>query len=167
MAKVKLQANLSKNSLNNLIKEVELYGKNLQQGIKLGVSDCTELLYKTIIKKMSECNLDSKTDKVYQKYDKATNVGKVYTNDIVIMFHEFGTGIKGTQDDWANTFDYTVNASGKGESGWYFYNEEHNYGGITHGLTTKHIFYNSLLEVQKQIPKTIGIRIARTTGAMY
>ena len=100
-------------------------------------------------------------------YDKEKNIGKVYTSDIVIIFHEFGTGVRGKQDEWANAFEYKVNESGKGETGWFFENKTHGYSGITHGLTSKHIFYESMLEVRKIIPKTIALSISKTVGAMY
>ena len=167
MATKKITIDLSEKSLNNLIKEISQYGTNINEGLKLGVEEITHKLYKSILNKMAQYNLSNHESEVHETYDSKTKIGKVYTNDIVVIFHEFGTGIKGTQDDWASGFDYTVNKSGKGEIGWGFYNKERGYGGITHGLTTKHIFYESLLEIQKEVPKTIGFTIARTTGAMY
>ncbi len=163
----KLTVDLSEKSLNNLIKEIQKYGTNLDKGIKIGVEEITHMLYQSILSKMAQYNLQDHESEVHENYDEKTEIGKVYTNDIVVIFHEFGTGIKGTQDEWASSFDYNVNQSGKGEIGWGFYNEKHGYGGITHGLTTKHIFYESLLEIQKEVPKTIGFTIAKNTGAMY
>lgn len=135
--------------------------------MQLGVQEATELAYRTILQKMEQYNLSNHVGNVYMSYDKEKMIGKVYTSDIVLIFHEFGTGIKGKQDKWANEFDYQVNASGKGKKGWFFKNETHGYQGITHGLTAKHIFYETLMEVKKQLPKTVAISVSRTVGAMY
>lgn len=167
MPKLKLQANLSKQSINNLIKEIKVYGNNIEKGISLGIEEATKNLYDLICAKMKTCNLEDHIGNIVYSYDKKEKIGKVKTNDIVIIFHEFGTGIKSTQDEWASYFDYQVNQSGKGQSGWFFENETYGYSGITHGLTAKHIFYESLLEIQKQLSKTISISVFKTTGAMY
>lgn len=167
MARKKLQATLSKNSFNQLAKQVEMFGSQYIKGIQIGVEEATKQLYETIIKKLNDNNLSNHIGNVYYSYDNLARIGKVWTDDIVIIFHEFGTGVKGTQDNWASLFDYQVNQSGKGEKGWYFYNENGDYGGITHGLSTKHIFYESLMEIKKQLPKTMSVSVSRTIGEMY
>lgn len=167
MAKTKLTATLSKDSFDKLAKQVRLFGEKYVNGVNLGIENATIECYELICKKLAENNLSNHIGNVAMRYDRETKTGKISTTDIVIIFHEFGTGIKGTQDEWASLFDYTVNASGKGEKGWYFKNETNGYEGITHGLTTKHIFYESLLEIQKKIPKTVALSVNRTVGAMY
>lgn len=167
MSKTTLKANLSKDSLDRLIRQIELYGKNVQSGTQLGIEQTLKQVYELICDKMKSNNLEDHISSVSWKYDNITNSGYIKTNDIVIIFHEFGTGVKGSQDDWANTFGYTVNQSGKGEKGWKFYNAKHKYGGITHGLTSKHIFYEAMLEAEKRLPKNVQISVSKTVGAMY
>lgn len=165
--KTVFQATFSKDSFGNIAKKIELYGKQLEQGVNIGVEKATKQLYELIIKKCEENNITIHKDEIKWKYYYDDKIGKVWTNDIVIIFNEFGTGINGIQDEWANTFGYQVNMSGKGEKGWYFKNEDHNYDGITHGILSKHIFYESLIEIRETLPKTIGIEVSKTVGKMY
>lgn len=167
MSKTKLTASLAKNSFGQLAKQVQEYGKLYNQGIALGIEQATNECYDIIINLMKSSNLSNHTGNVEKKFDSKTNTGIISTSDIVIMFHEFGTGIKGTQDEWASAFGYVVNESGKGQAGWKFYNENQGYGGITHGLTSKKIFYQALMEMRKKLPTTVSISVSKTTGAMY
>lgn len=161
MSRVIIKGNLSRNSFKQIVKELKDYKRKLNKGAELGIEEASLKLYDLILEKMDSYNLSDHKGEV--KHEKITigrhQAYKVYTNDIVIMFHEFGTGIKGTNDKWANTFGYTVNASGKGEKGWYFYNKKNNYGGITHGLTSKHIFYEALMEIEKDLAKEVQVQI--------
>ena len=120
-----------------------------------------------VIENCVKNNITLHHENIYYKYDKTINEGRVWTDDIVIIFNEFGTGIKGSQDEWANAMGYQVNLSGKGEEGWRFYNEEHDYGGLTHGIVSKHMFINALKEIEPQLAKTISVSISKTVGAMY
>ncbi|MCI9585263.1 MAG: hypothetical protein HFH45_01345 [Bacilli bacterium] len=163
MAKTQLNVTLSKDSFGNLAKQVTLYKQRYKTGVEKGIKEATQECYDFICKKMKENNLSSHIGNIQCDVEN----GKISTTDIVIIFHEFGTGIKGTQDDWADAFAYTVNKSGKGEKGWYFHNDSKGYEGITHGLTAKHIFYQALLETQKKLPKTIQVSVTRTIGDMY
>lgn len=167
MSKIILKGNLSRNSFNNLAKEIEIYKQRLNEGINLGIEEATKKLYDLVIKNCKENNITIHHNNIHYDYDKDNNVGRVWTKDIVIMFNEFGTGIKGTQDDWANEIGYKVNQSGKGEEGWKFYNKEHKYGGITHGIVSKHMFINALKEIEPQLAKEISISISKTLGDMY
>ena len=161
MSRIIIKGNLSRNSFKQIVKELKDYKMKLNKGAELGIEEASLKLYDLILEKMDSYNLSDHKGEV--KHEKITigrhQAYKVYTNDIVIMFHEFGTGIKGTNDKWANTFGYIVNASGKGEKGWYFYNKKNNYGGITHGLTSKHIFYEALMEIEKDLAKEVQVQI--------
>ena len=167
MSKVTLKGNLTKNSFGNLAKQVELYKRRLNEGVGLGVEQATMELYDLIIKNCKDNNITIHHNNIFCKYDKDKKQGVVYTDDIVIIFNEFGTGIEGTQDEWANEMGYQVNESGKGQDGWYFYNREHNYGGITHGIRSKHMFINALKEIEQQLAKNVSIAISKTVGKMY
>ena len=161
MSKVIIKGNLSRSSFEQIVKELKDYKKKLNKGAELGIEEASLKLYNLILEKMDSYNLSDHKGEVKREKVIVNNAltYKVYTNDIVIMFHEFGTGIKGTNDKWANSFGYVVNASGKGEQGWYFYNQKRKYGGITHGLTSKHIFYESLTEIEKDLAKEVQIKI--------
>lgn len=167
MSKVVLKGTISNNSFGHLAKQVELYKKNFNKGVQLGVEEATKKLYDTVIKNCIDNNITIHHKNINWKFDKSKNEGRVWTDDIVIIFNEFGTGINGTQDEWANKLGYQVNASGKGEKGWYFYNSEHAYGGITHGIRSKHMFINALREIEPLLAKDVSISISKTVGKMY
>lgn len=161
MSKVIVKGSLSRDSFKRIIDELESYRQKVNKGADLGIKEASLKLYNLILEKMDLYNLeDHKSEVKWEELSESNKKGyKVYTNDNVIMFHEFGTGIKGTQDSWAGTFGYKVNGSGKGEKGWFFYNEKRGYGGITHGVRTKHIFYESLKEIEKDLPKEVQMQI--------
>ena len=167
MSKITLKGNLTKNSLGHLARQISFYKENINKGLDLGIEELTMKLYDIVIRNCRENNITLHHQYIYAEYDKKSNIGRVWTDDIVIIFNEFGTGINGIQDAWANFFDYKVNLSGKGLKGWYFRNDEHNYEGITHGIMSKHMFINALKEIQKDIPNNIEVSILRTAGRMY
>lgn len=167
MNKIVLKGNLSKNSFDNLAKEVRLYTKRFNEGVGLGIEEATKMLYEMVIQNCKANNITIHHNNIYWDFDKTKQVGRVWTDDIVIIFNEFGTGIKGTQDEWANEMGYEVNQSGKGEIGWGFYNQEHGYGGITHGIESKHMFINALKELEPVLAKNVSISISKTVGNMY
>lgn len=161
MSKTILEGRLTRNSFLALSKEIKQYKKNLNNALKLGVKEASELFLQMVRDKCDEFNLSDHKDSIILE-DISTNTRvayKIYTNDIVLIFHEFGTGINGEQDDWASSLNYTVNLSGKGEKGWYFYNEKGGYGGITHGLKQKHIFYECLKEIEPRLASEVQIVI--------
>ncbi len=49
-----------------------------------------------------------------------------YSSDYIIIFNEFGTGVNGTQDDWADKHGYQLNLREKGEKGWWYPTDESN-----------------------------------------
>ncbi len=161
MSKVIVKGNLSRSSFQKIVREIEKYKEKLNKGAELGIKEASLKLYNLVIEKMKNYGLDGHIEevKIEDISTKGFQAYKVYTNDIVIMFHEFGTGIKGNNDGWSKSFGYTVNASGKGEQGWYFYNKKRNYGGITHGLTSKHIFYEALKEIEKELANEVQLQI--------
>lgn len=167
MSKTTLKGNLSKNSFDKLSKQVKEYKTRLNKGFNLGIKEATEKLYDLIIEKCIENNITIHYENIFMEYDEIKKIGRVYSNDEVIVLNEFGSGIKGTQDEWANKFGYQVNLSGKGKEGWKFYNQEHGYGGITHGIPSKHMFYEALKEIEKELAKDVQISIDKTIGKWY
>ncbi len=162
-----MKINLSKQSLQKAIKELEVFGKKLESSINLDIEKATDELYNKVIENCKNNNITLHYNNIHKEYDRSLNIGKVWTDDIVIQFNEFGTGIEGVQDKWANYFEYVVDESGRGELGWGFYNKEHRYGGITHGIETRHMFYDALVEMQEELPNNISITVGRLIGDMY
>ena len=173
MKKTLVKGSLSRSSFQSIVREIKNYKEKLNQGAKLGVKEASEKLYKSITDKMDSCNLQNHKENVKLE-DKSNNkviAYRVYTNDHVIMFHEFGTGIKGEQTKWAGSFGYEVNGMGKGETGWWYPTTESDPNpykwtdssgqlrAFTHGLTSKLLFYNSLKDIESSLTKEIEMKI--------
>lgn len=161
MAKKTISFSLSRGSFEKAIREINTFKKEYKNAVNLGVEKATKRLYELVINNCRDVGITIHDANIHWEYDRNTNVGRVWTNDIVIIFNEFGTGIRGTQDDWATQLGYNVNESGKGETGWRFYNIEHNYGGITHGINSRHMFYNALKTLENELSSDINIYVKR------
>lgn len=173
MSKKTIEGHLSRSSFKQIVKELKDYKQKLNEGANLGLKEASLKLYNLVLEKMDSYNLSNHKSKVKYQDVSTKNVQayKVYTNDVVIMFHEFGTGIKGTNDKWAESFGYEVNGRGKGEKGWWYptkANDPNPYKwtdpsgqlrALTHGLTSKHIFYEALTEIEKDLAKEVQIQI--------
>lgn len=179
MSKTRLTVSLSRSSFQNLAQQVKLYKERLNKGVELGVQEATKQLYDLIIANCISNNLANYQSDIHWEYDETTKTGRVYTDQIIIIFNEFGTGREGKQDSWATELGYTVNASGKGDKGWWYpttltdpnpykwVDKDGQLRALTHGLPSKHIFYNALKEIEPLLAKDIGLNIARLTGDMY
>lgn len=166
MTKVILTANLSVNSINNLKQKLEKTKFLIEKGSKNFVEYATQRLYDLVIGECGKYNISNPESRISAEYDKENKIGRVYTNDIVIIFNEFGTGIKGIQDEWANKYGYQVNRSGKGESGWVYYKDNDTFG-FTHGLDSRHMFYNAYLQIQQELGEMIEMTIGKALGDLY
>lgn len=103
-------------------------------------------------------------------------MGIVWSNSAVIYFNEFGTGVRGNQDDWASKHGYQVNSSGKGSTGWWYPTDEsdpnpYKWTGedgqlraLTHGLDSGHMFYNALLQIQSEFGQMLDMTIGKAIG---
>lgn len=166
MSKIRIQKTLNRNGFLELAKLTQDYKKNIIEGTKNGVEKSTKILYEEVL---NNCKTNDGSN--WKHYDKSIicepENGLIYTDEPVVIFNEFGTGIVGSQDFWADEFDYKVNESGKGEKGWKYYNKEFKYGGFTHGLPSRHMFFNALRDTEPIIDETISMEIKRLTGRMY
>lgn len=148
---------------------------SFEKSVNAGLKKTTEVAYKRVLDNASYNHIDNHLDSIKMEYDPIAKHGRVYSDDPVIIFNEFGTGIRGVQDDWANKFGYQVNASGKGETGWFYPTTEddpnpykHYYNGqlygFTHGLPSRHMFYDAYVDTKKQVGKYVAIELSNSIG---
>lgn len=137
--------------------------RNFEKSVNDGLRKTTEVAYKRVIDNASYNHIVNHLGSINYEYDSKSKVGRVWSNDPVIIYNEFGTGIVGTQDEWANKFGYQVNASGKGEAGWYYPKEDGSFG-FTHGLPSRHMFYDAYLDTKKQIGNIVEIELSKNLG---
>ncbi len=171
MAKMTIE--LSKQSLERAIKNLQDFADDYKKGISNSIKAATERLYQLIIAYCNSENVGNYTDAIQWEYDEKKNVGRVWvtsegkeSHGLVIILNEFGTGIKGTQDGYANKHGYKVNASGKGETGWAFPTKNGEFK-WTHGLPSKHMFYNAFQDVKREFGDIINIELQGTIGKLY
>ena len=143
------------------------------------VEYATKRLYDLFIINCNSYNITNPETRINYDYDKNTKTGRVYTDDIVIIFNEFGTGIKGVQDDWADEYGYVVNRSGKGESGWWYPAKEDDPNpykwtdksgqlrALTHGLDSRHMLYDAYMQLQSELGEIIEMTIGKELGDLY
>lgn len=179
MGKIILPTNLSVKSIKETKKQIEKIKLAYEQGCENFVEYATQRLYALVLANCDMVGIEKHSDKIIMEYDKKTKIGRVYTNDTVIIFNEFGTGIKGTQDEWANQHRWEVNKSGKGESGWWYPTDENDPNphkwttpdgelrALTHGLESRHMFYDALKQIQDEFSDMVEITIGKALGDLY
>lgn len=166
MTKVKLLANLSVDSIKELKQKLERVKPTLDYGRENFVEYATQRLYDLVIQECSKYNISNPSGRINAEYDKNNKIGRVYTSDMVIILNEFGTGIRGIQDEWANKYGYQVNQSGKGAEGWVYPKDDDTFG-FTHGLDSRHMFYNAYLQIQLELGEMIEMTIGKALGDLY
>lgn len=170
---------MSTSSINQVKKELEKISNAYDKGCADIVEYATKRLYELVCANCSNYDISNPENRIHYEYDKNEKIGIVYSDDIVIIFNEFGTGIRGTQDEWANRFGYMVNKSGKGETGWWYPSNENDPNpykwvtptgeirALTHGLESRHMFYDAFLQLQTEIDEIVEITIGKAIGDLY
>lgn len=169
MSKIVLKASLGKNSFNHLAKQLSIVRDGIKQGANLGIEEATKKLYEKVIENCKAVGITKHDANIYYEYDKNTNIGRVWTDDVVIMFNEFGTGVVGKNNshDWSKEFDWQYDVNNHGDKGWLFYNEEEGFGGRTKGLEVRRMFYNALVDMEDEIASEVSIGISKTIKNLY
>ncbi len=170
MSKIQLQATLSKNSFKNISTYLEEYKKAIQKGADNGVKKVTEKAFDIVKANCYTKGIDKHTSQINAVYDEETNVGKVYTDDWVLIFNEMGTGITGKNNPYPNSsktfssWKYDVNQHG--EKGWRYPKDDGTYG-WTKGLPSKHMFYDTFNQLKDILGDTVSVEITKTMENLY
>lgn len=179
MKPIKIETNLSVHQIKQLKSQLEKIKTAYSVGCRNLVEYATQRLYELFVQNCKAYNISNPESRINYEYDDAKKIGRVYTDDIVIIFNEFGTGIKGTQDEWANNYNYQVNASGKGEKGWWYPTDEKdpnpykwtdrdgNLRALTHGLDSRHMLYDAYMQLQSEMGEIINMTIGKEIGDLY
>lgn len=161
---------LSKKSLEEakkfLIKYQEVYSKGIDNAVKYA----TEALYNKVLEYCYANGISNHISQIKWGYDDNTKTGRVWTNDMVIIFNEMGTGIVGSNNPHPNpdgsfkSWKYDVNEHG--EKGWVYPKEDGTYG-WTKGLPSRHMFYSAFQDIKDEIGNIVDIEIRKTVGDLY
>lgn len=131
---------LSLDSLNSFIKMFDELSEQLSS--QQTIEDLTNKAYDLVKANVSEY-APVHASNIFQEV--SGNTGKVYTNDKVLIYNEYGTGIVGSQNPHPDLkgWTYMTNNNINYAVGWHYLNEETGEAGFTKGLPARKGFYNS------------------------
>ncbi len=162
---------LSKQSLEEAIKFLNNYKEAYSKGVDNAVKYATEAMYNKVLEYCYANGIsENTTGKIDHKYDDETKIGRVWTNDWVLILNEMGTGIVGSSNPHPNpdgpfkSWKYDVNEHG--EKGWKYPKEDGTYG-WTKGLPSRHMFYSAFQDIKNEIGDIVDIEIRKTVGDLY
>jgi len=161
---------LSKKSLEEAKKFLNKYQEAYSKGIDNAVKYATEMMYNKVLEYCYANGISNHTSQIQWQYDDNTKTGRVWTNDIVIIFNEMGTGIVGSNNPHPNpdgpfkSWKYDVNEHG--EKGWKYPKSDGTYG-WTRGLPSRHMFYSAFQDIKSEIGNIVDIEIRKTVGDLY
>ena len=161
---------LSKKSLEEAKKFLNKYQEAYSKGIDNAVKYATEMMYNKVLEYCYANGISNHTSQIKWQYDDNTKTGKVWANDMVIIFNEMGTGIVGSDNPHPNpdgpfkSWKYDVNEHG--EKGWKYPKEDGTYG-WTKGLPSRHMFYSAFQDIKDEIGNIVDIEIRKTVGDLY
>ena len=168
--KTVLTMELSKKSLNEAIKNLNRFKEAYSKGVDNAVKYATEMMYNKVLEYCYENGILNHTSQIHWEYDDNTKTGRVWTNDMVIIFNEMGTGITGANNPHPNpdgpfkSWRYDVNEHG--EKGWIYPKEDGTFG-WTKGLPSRHMFYDAFNDIKNEIGNIVDIEIRKTVGDLY
>ncbi len=161
---------LSKKSLEEAKKFLNKYQEAYSKGIDNAVKYATEMMYNKVLEYCYANGISNHTSQIQWQYDDNAKSGRVWTNDMVIIFNEMGTGIVGSNNPHPNpdgpfkSWRYDVNEHG--EKGWKYPKEDGTYG-WTKGLPSRHMFYSAFQDIKNEIGNIVDIEIRKTVGDLY
>lgn len=161
---------LSKKSLEKAKKFLNKYQEAYSKGVDNAVKYATEMMYNKVLEYCYANGISNHTSQIQWQYDDNTKTGRVWTNDMVIIFNEMGTGIVGSNNPHPNpdgpfkSWKYDVNEHG--EKGWKYPKEDGTYG-WTKGLPSRHMFYSAFQDIKSEIGNIVDIEIRKTAGDLY
>lgn len=161
---------LSKKSLEEAKKFLNKYQEAYSKGIDNAVKYATEMMYNKVLEYCYANGISNHTSQIQWQYDDNAKSGRVWTNDMVIIFNEMGTGIVGSNNPHPNpdgpfkSWKYDVNEHG--EEGWLYPKEDGNYG-WTKGLPSRHMFYSAFQDIKNEIGNIVDVEIRKTVGDLY
>lgn len=161
---------LSKKSLEEAKKFLNKYQEAYSKGVDNAVKYATEMMYNKVLECCYANGISNHTSQIQWQYDNNSKIGRVWTNDMVIIFNEMGTGIAGSNNPHPNpdgpfkSWKYDVNEHG--EKGWKYPKEDGTYG-WTKGLPSRHMFYSAFQDIKDEIGNIVDIEIRKTVGDLY
>lgn len=139
---------LSKKSIQEVIQRLQRIENRTQENFMLATKDLMEATYQALVDVFNSNNLSNHINSINREL---TNDGlgfRIWTNDWIVIFNEFGTGISG-QGTYPSSTCYSYNSHKPTEkeielnipeNHWIYYKDGKFY--ITSGMPAKHMFYD-------------------------
>lgn len=157
---------LSIESLNKAKKLLQNFENNYKQGIKNAIKTATEAMYNKVLQYCYDNGISNHTDAIHWEFDEDKNIGRVWTNDWVLIFNEMGTGIVGSENPHPKLGTWRYDVNEHGEKGWFYPKEDGTYG-WTRGLPSRHMFYSAFEDIKNEIGEYVNVELQKTSGNMY
>lgn len=161
---------LSKKSLEEAKKFLNEYKNAYSKGIDNAIESATKMMYNKVLQYCYDNGISTSTKNIKWQYNRNTKIGRVWTNDIVLIINEMGSGIVGSNNVHPNpsksfkTWKYDVN--NHGEKGWKYPKGDGTYG-WTKGLPSKHMFYDAFNNIKSEIGDITEVELQKTVGDLY
>lgn len=142
---------LSEKSIQEIIRKIQKIETRTDENMKLATKDLMEVAYSTLVKVYKENNLSNHISTIKKEITAKGFGFKIWTDDWVVIFNEYGTGVRGdgTHPD-SGDYKYNVSSEFKDEFGrWIYYNDDLDSYITTSGMRAKHMFYDVEQAIRK------------------
>lgn len=134
--------NLSKKNIQKTIQKLEKVKNRTYKNFLLVTEDLMEITYQTLVDIFKNNNLSNHIGSLNKELINNGLGFRIWTNDWIVIFNEYGTGIKGigTHPN-PNNYEYNIKTEFKDEFGrWTYYNDDVGQYVTTNGMPAKHMF---------------------------
>lgn len=148
---------LSVDSIDRAIKELEKYKQDLNKKVSLLVQALTDRGVE--IAKAQVVEVDPSAfytgaleESITGYYSPSTNVGIIKTDLHYAVFVEFGTGVVGSRNSHpkAGELGYRYDVNEHGDEGWWYYNDRDQKWHWTKGFKSRPFMYNTVLQLERE-----------------
>lgn len=150
---MKNQINLSVQSLQEFQKKLQKIESRLKSNIKLATMDLMETTYELLIELYKNNNLKNHINTLHKEIISDGNGFRIWTNDWIVIFNEYGTGIIGSGTHPNSTgYQYNLQSQYKDKYGrWVYFNKKTESFITTKGMKAKHMYYDAEQIIKKYI----------------
>jgi hypothetical protein len=136
-------------------------------------------MYNKVLQNCYENGISNHTSEIHWEYDDSKNIGRVWTNDMVLIFNEMGTGVKGQNKPHPKADGWEYDINGHGEQGWWYPTTDNDPNpikrigkdgqlrGWTAGLPSRRMFYDAYESMKNEIGDYVEIELRKNIGNLY
>ncbi len=157
---------MSLESLERAKKQIQDFKDNYKKGVNDAIKYATEAMYNKVLEYCYDNNILNHVGAIEWEYDANKNIGRVWTNDWVIIFNEMGTGIVGKQNPHPRKEGWQYDVNAHGEEGWVYPKTDGTFG-WTKGLPSRRMFYKAFESIKSEIGDYVDVEIRKNVGNMY